>query len=81
MVRVENRKRKLWLGGFEIPQTNGSQSGMELPHFKTVTRIAKRRHFREILECGSPMPLLPLQSAVAFPFSGLMLLLLGLRFS
>jgi hypothetical protein len=34
-----------------------------------------------VVECGSPMSLLLLQSAITLPFNGLMLLGLGLLFS
>jgi len=30
---------------------------MGLPHSKALARIIKRNHFRNVLECGSPMPL------------------------
>jgi hypothetical protein len=33
------------------------ESGIGLPHSKTLTRIPKRHELREVLECGSPMPL------------------------
>jgi len=32
------------------------ESGMGLPHSKTLARSKARRNFREVLECGSPMP-------------------------
>jgi len=30
---------------------------MGLPHSKTLSRLQKRHYFRQVLECGSPMPL------------------------
>jgi hypothetical protein len=36
---------------------NGGQSGMGLPHSKTLSRWIARECFREVLECVSPMPL------------------------
>src|SRR5437764_10529705 len=35
------------------------KSGIGLPHSMTLARIPKRRYFRQVLECGSPMPLFP----------------------
>jgi hypothetical protein len=35
----------------------GSESGMGLPYSKTLPRRIARHSFREVLECGSPMPL------------------------
>src|SRR5689334_22173636 len=37
--------------------TNGSQSGRGQPHSKTLSRRNARRSFREVLECGCPLPL------------------------
>jgi hypothetical protein len=50
---------------------------MGLPHSTTLARIPKRRYFRQVLQWGRPMPLLLLQSVIAFPFVGHMLLFLG----
>src|SRR6266850_3128046 len=47
--------------------TNGVQSGMGLPHSKTLTRRNARHSFREVLECGSPMPLSSPPFVLAFP--------------
>jgi hypothetical protein len=35
------------------------QSGMGLPHSTTLARIQARYSFREVVECGSPIPLFP----------------------
>jgi hypothetical protein len=47
---------------------NGTQSGRGLPHSKTLARRIARPSFREVLECGSPMPisLLPYARVAAF---------------
>jgi len=50
------RRRFGVFGEIRLP-TNGLQSGMGLPHSKTLARRIVRRSFREVLECGSPMPL------------------------
>jgi hypothetical protein len=34
-----------------------NESGMGLPHSKTLSRRIAHHFFREVLECGSPMPL------------------------
>jgi beta-galactosidase len=34
-------------------------SGIGLPHSKTLTRFLERNYFRKVVECGSPMPLFP----------------------
>jgi hypothetical protein len=34
-----------------------SQSGTGLPHSKTLARFSKCNWFRQVLECGSPVPL------------------------
>jgi hypothetical protein len=34
-----------------------SKSGIRLPHSKTLSRRIARYSFREVVECGSPMPL------------------------
>jgi hypothetical protein len=33
------------------------KSGIGLPHSTTLARITARHGFREVVECGSPMPL------------------------
>jgi hypothetical protein len=40
-----------------------NKSGMGLPHSTTLARSIAPHSFREVVECGSPMPLL-------FPFPG-----------
>ena len=57
---------------FRAPM-NGGQSGIGLPHSTTLTRGIASHSFREVVECGSPMPLLLLQSASTFPFIGAIL--------
>ena len=39
--------------------SNVKESGIGLPHSKTLARIQAGPFVREVLECGSPMPLLP----------------------
>jgi hypothetical protein len=34
-----------------------TQSGIGLPHSRTLSRFLARQSIREVLECGSPMPL------------------------
>jgi hypothetical protein len=34
-----------------------TQSGTGLPHSKTLSRFLSLQSIREVLECGSPMPL------------------------
>jgi hypothetical protein len=53
--------------------TKGSESGIGLPHSKTLARRVMFDSFREVLECGSPMPLWRLSLSVP-PFPGIMLL-------
>src|SRR6185437_3428747 len=33
------------------------QSGRGLPHSKTLSRSLERKDFRQVLDCGSPLPL------------------------
>jgi hypothetical protein len=33
------------------------ESGIGLPHSTTLARAIARYYFREVVECGSPMPL------------------------
>jgi len=35
------------------------ESGMGLPHSKTLARAPARHSVRKVVECGSPMPLFP----------------------
>jgi hypothetical protein len=35
----------------------GNKSGIGLPHSTTLARSIAPRFFREVVECGSPMPL------------------------
>src|SRR5437868_4416231 len=35
-----------------------SKSGRVLPHSKTLSRLIERSDIRQVLECGSPLPLL-----------------------
>jgi hypothetical protein len=46
----------------ELP-TNETESGIGLPHSKTLSRQRARHLFREVLECGCPLPLSLLASA------------------
>src|SRR5256885_14928963 len=39
--------------------TNGGQSGIGLPHSKTLRKECSTRRRDSVLECGSPMPLFP----------------------
>jgi len=34
-----------------------NKSGIGLPHSMTLTRLTARHPFREVLECGCPLPL------------------------
>jgi hypothetical protein len=36
---------------------DATKSGIGLPHSKTLPRWIARLFFREVVECGSPMPL------------------------
>jgi hypothetical protein len=63
-------------GEIRLPKNRG-QSGIGLPHSKTLARSIAPHSFREVLECGSPLPLLSLRSAITFLFVGLMLHLIG----
>jgi hypothetical protein len=49
--------------------TNGGQSGRGQPHSKTLLRRIACHFFREVVECGSPMPLSLLPCAPAAPFT------------
>jgi hypothetical protein len=40
------------------------KSGEGLPHSKTLARLRARYSYREVVECGSPMPLLRLDSGI-----------------
>jgi hypothetical protein len=42
---------------------NGDESGRGQPHSKTLARRIARDSFREVLECGCPLPLLKVCSA------------------
>jgi hypothetical protein len=35
------------------------ESGMGLPHSKTLARFLACHFFRQVVECGRPMPLFP----------------------
>jgi hypothetical protein len=48
------------------------QSGREQPHSKTLSRQIARCSFREVLECGCPLPLLLSASTGTVSFVGLM---------
>ena len=56
---------------------NGSQSGIGLPHSTTSRKEWGAMLRASVVEYGSPMPLFVLQSAIIFPFIGIMLLRLG----
>src|SRR6185437_5559031 len=47
-------------GGISIRWTSSTQekSARGLAHFKTLSRVKGRRPFRQVLDCGSPLPLL-----------------------
>jgi hypothetical protein len=49
--------------------TNGGQSGKGQPHSKTLLRRIACDFFREVLECGCPLPLSLLPCAPAAPFT------------
>src|SRR6266850_1650430 len=77
VVAADVRRRTHWaVADFRLP-TNGGQSGRGQPHSKTLSRRVARRSFREVLECGYPLPLLFLRSARAVPFLAIMPLDLG----
>jgi hypothetical protein len=63
-------------GEVRLP-TNGSQSGIGLPHSKTSRKELRIIRRASVLECGSPMPLSLLLSAQATSFLGPMPLHLG----
>jgi hypothetical protein len=42
-----------------LPHHNAKESGMGLPHTKTLAHITTAHFIREVMECGSPKPLLP----------------------
>jgi hypothetical protein len=67
---VENRETKTLLGANERKPKPRRLSG----HSKTLSRSIALHSVREVLECGSPMPLSVLSSRCAVPFLGLMLL-------
>ena len=52
---------------------NAGQSGIGLPHSTTLARLRACYFFREVVECGSPMPLslLPALRAALCKSSGL----------
>jgi hypothetical protein len=41
---------------------------MRLPHSKTLSPLLACHYRREVLECGSPMPLSLFEAAIALPF-------------
>src|SRR6266850_6692330 len=57
VVAADVRRRTHWaVADFRLP-TNEGQSGRGQPHSKTLSRGIARRSFREVLECGCPLPL------------------------
>jgi hypothetical protein len=40
-------------------RNNAIESGMGLPYSKTLARVKAGHVVREVMDCGSPMPLLP----------------------
>jgi hypothetical protein len=76
-VAAELRKRISHLPRIVRLPTNGGQSGGGQPHSKTLPRWTARLSFREVLECGCPLPLSPLLSRVAPFLSHMLILRLG----
>src|SRR6266581_261454 len=48
-------------------RADGGQSGRGQPHSKTLSRGVARHFFREVLECGCPLPLFLLATALLSP--------------
>jgi hypothetical protein len=54
---VLGKAHSISYGVSHSPPTNRSQSGRGQPHSKTLPRRITRYSFREVLECGCPLPL------------------------
>jgi hypothetical protein len=48
---------KLMVNGDRSPKRHRTEPVWPMPRSKTLTRIQKRRYSRQVLECGSPVPL------------------------
>src|SRR5262249_42642708 len=63
-VAADVRRRVNSANGMIRSPANRGQSGRGQPHSKTLTRRIARHSLREVLECGCPLPLSLLASAL-----------------